>query len=189
MGNDSFATKTGEVVTAEEIKLIVADLITEIIIKNKPYSWIATKEPFYNIYKNQVSYDYSGTVIKMTKNDLDDLVRSIQEDLKPCFSSPLDELLSSVYIDEWEPSYTSNYGKNWMDYRDLLSSEYSRWMYDNFIFYDEGSNEITEGSDEITEGSEALEMELEEILIEFIKVSSWDIYLAKLYRSLQASPA
>lgn len=174
MSKDKFVSKTGGIISYQEIKLVISNLLNNIIEENIPFTLVESEEPFYNVYKDKISYDYSGEVIEMTKEDLDDLVQSIDKEDLEIYTSPLDKLISNIYINQWTPSYVSNLGKNWISYEYILTMEYNDWKYDNFILYDE-ENDIE---------FDDLEIDLDEILYNFIKETSHVLYIYKLYKTL-----
>ncbi|WP_255257306.1 hypothetical protein [Bacillus sp. AFS014408] len=49
-----------------------------VIEEKVSFKWEATKEPFINPYNGRVSYDYSGEVKKMTKEDLEEIEKTLK---------------------------------------------------------------------------------------------------------------
>lgn len=167
-------------ISFEDIYLVISDIIINVISHNTPYKWIATEEPFYNLI-GRISYDYSGIVEKMIIDDL----RLLANNYKPddYHLSKLDYLLSNIYINSWNATYTSNYGKQWLNYNDLVEDLYRSWKYENFdIFDDDGEYIIIDNED-----MEQLDIELDNIFRTFLKETSPDLYLSRISKQLQHS--
>lgn len=163
-------TVTGVHLPKQEIERLISNMLMAVIEENEPFQWIKTEEPFYNPYKNKISYDYSGEVRPMAKEEFQGIVANLGG--KEWYSSKLEELLSLVYINRWEPTYMSNYGKNWLNYKDLLQRKFSDWKYENFDLYDEDGNEL----------NEELEIEIDEVLYTFLEQISHEMYARKILR-------
>lgn len=130
-------------------------------------------EPLPHPYKlNTVSYDYSGEVKGMNKAEFQKIVSALGD--QEWYSSKLEELLHSLYINQWTPTYTSNYGKHWVDYIDLLRDKFNEWKYENFQLYDEDGNEL----------DEELELELDGCLYDFLEHTSHEIYVKKILKKI-----
>ena len=169
-GNMSKNKRKGdERLNKKEIEQVISGLLMEIIEQYPPFQWVLTIEAFDHPYKvGKISYDYSGEVKPMTREEFEEIVSNLGE--KEWYSSKLEELLSSIHINRWTATYISNYGRHWVNYMDLLLEKFNEWKYNNFQFYDEDGNEINEG----------LEIELDEILDDFIENSSHEIYAKKI---------
>lgn len=175
MEKGNLLSKCGTIITIREIELIISNLLIQVIENNTPHKWVAAEEPFYNVYKDKISYDYSGEVKKMIKEDLEDLIKTINNEPLYCYVSTLQRLISNIYVGQWVPSYESNRGKNWISYEDILEYKYMDWKSDNFVLYDE----------EEDIDFEELDMELDEILYNFFEEMPEDIYIAKLYQAFK----
>jgi hypothetical protein len=141
----------------QAITLYISHLLMEIIEQYTPFQWEQTSEAFY-----------SGEVRPMAKEDFQEIVSNLGE--KEWYSSKLEELLSSIYINQWTATYTSNHGKHWTNYLDLLQDKFNEWKYEHFQLYDEDGNELNDG----------LEMELDQIFYDFIENTSHEIYAQKI---------
>lgn len=171
-----FTKKSSKNIDLIEIKLIVSNFIFDVIEENSPYMWIAEDEPFINQYSSKISYDHSGKVEKMTYSDLKQMVKDLgKKPVSVCYSSELEELLSEIYINKWTPSYESNRGKNWTSYKEVLEEKFDEWKYENFNLYDEEGNDL----------NEELEFDLDQILYDFLKDTSIDIYYSKILKLLK----
>lgn len=155
----------------QNITLIISNLITEIIEHHTPCKWVKTVEAFPHTYKlDRISYDYSGEVKSMTKEDFQEIVANLGK--KEWYSSKLEELLESLYVNQWTAAYASNYGKHWVSYMNLLQDRFDEWKYENFQLYDEDGNELNEG----------LEDELNQTLCDFIESTSHEMYSKKIFK-------
>ncbi len=155
----------------QEITLIISNIIMEIIEEHSPYQWMETVEAFPHPYRlDRISYDYSGEVKLMTKEEFQEIAGSLGK--KEWYSSKLEELLESLYINQWTATYVSNYGKNWISYMYLLQDKFDEWKYEHFQLYDENGNEVNEG----------LEDKLNQILYDFIENTSHEIYSKKILK-------
>lgn len=160
----------------QDIDLLLSHMVMSVIEEHVAFKWEATEEPFMNHYSGRVSYDYSGEVKKMTKEDLKEIEKTLGEnDVSVCFESKLDELLEAIHINSWIPTYASNWGKHWVSFKDLFEEKYREWKYDNFELYDEEGNEMNEG----------LEEELDDLFYSFLRDTSYEVYLAKLLKALE----
>lgn len=160
-------TKRGEKISISNIELMISKFIFYVIDENIPHIWFATEEPFLNQYNGNISYDYSGNVKIMTEADLKDI-----KDISPSLESFLEE----IYIDQWKPTYNSNYGKVWTNYKDLLQEYFDEWKYNNFDLYDEDGNEL----------NEELEDNLDKIYYKFLEKKSFDIYYRKILDDIKS---
>jgi hypothetical protein len=96
----------------------------------------------------------------MTQEEFKEILLTLGKSDKSLFYlSTLDKLLSNIYIDQWVPTYVSNYGKHWVSYKDLLEEKFREWKYANFELYDEDGNEL----------NEEMEEKLDEIFYEFLE--------------------
>lgn len=114
------------------------------------YKHISTVEPFYNDYSDRDSYDYSGEVEKITRKDIIDNHKDVNKILDLEYiaideNSSLDELFNNIYIDNWEASYISNYGKTWTNFTSLLIQNFEEWFSEKYISEADREN----GNDEI----------------------------------------
>ncbi|AMQ22519.1 hypothetical protein A0V43_04160 [Geobacillus sp. JS12] len=147
----------------------------EVIQTHIPHQWIYNAEPFINPYNGKISYDYSGEVRKMKKEEFAELVRSLGRSKGSRFyCSPLDELLNNVYIDQWVPTYMSNYGKRWVTYCDLLRETFDQWKYSHFEIYDEDGNEVNED----------LNLQLDEIFEDFLENTSHEPFVREIEKTI-----
>jgi hypothetical protein len=161
---------------AEEIKLLISNMLIEVIETYIPHKWVDTVEPFMNRYNGRISYDYSGEVKEMTQEEFKEILLTLRKSEMPLFYLPLlDKLLSNIYIDQWVPTYVSNYGKHWVSYKDLLEEKFREWRHANFELYDEDGNEL----------NEELEEKLDEIFYEFLENTSHEIYAQKILKSIR----
>jgi hypothetical protein len=120
-----FNEKAGDFLHAEEIKLLISNMLIEVIETYIPHKWVDTVEPFMNRYNGRISCDYSGEVKEMTQEEFKEILLTLGKSEMPLFYLPLlDELLSNIYIDQWVPTYVSNYGKHWVSYKDLLEEKF-----------------------------------------------------------------
>ncbi|ERI11691.1 hypothetical protein [Aneurinibacillus aneurinilyticus] len=159
------------VLDKQEITLIISNLIMKIIEQHSPYQWVKTEEAFPHPYKlDRISYDYSGEVKLMTKEEFQEIVANLGK--KEWYSSKLEELLESLYINQWTATYVSNCGKSWINYMNLLQDKFDEWKYKHFQLYDEDGNEVNEG----------LEDRLNQILYDFIENTSHEIYSKKILK-------
>lgn len=174
---DMFKLKDDTLISKVEIFSIVSNLLHSMIEKNVPHIWYKTEEPFINNYTGNLSYDYSGEVRKATLNDLINLKENLglSQYSKFCCESHLDELLSSIYVDRWEATYTSNYGKNWLNLKNMLERDFNAWKYENFDIFDEDDEEIVEG----------LDTSLDEVLVEFLKEVHYGLYFKEILKSIK----
>lgn len=160
----------------KEIDLLLSHIIMDVIEEHVAFKWEATKEPFINPYNGRVSYDYSGGVRKMTKEDLKEIEKTLGEnDASMIFESKLDELLDTIHINNWTATYTSNLGKHWISFRDLVEEKYNEWKYENFELYDEDGEEI----------NEELAEELDDLFFSFFRNTSHEMYVAKLLKKIE----
>lgn len=153
-------------VNEDQIHLIVSKFIIDVIEENEICKWVYAEEPFYNFHKNKVSYDYSGEVVKMSLNEFENIAQN---------SSSLEELLHELYVDRWEPTFISNYGKRWVDFLQLVNEKYDEWKYGNFELYDEDGNEL----------NEELEIKLDETLRNFLENAPMEFYIKKIEQKLK----
>lgn len=153
-------------------------IINDVIENNTPYKLVKDVEPFINQYTGNISYDYSGDVEKIKKNDLKEILKSNDYDF--IYSSQLDKLLSEVYIDQWVASYESNRGKNWISYKCIVEENYDNWKYEFFDIFDEDGDYIIDN--EIN--TEYLEEQLDDILESFIREQSLEIYYARILKTI-----
>ncbi|MED4923779.1 hypothetical protein P9743_06010 [Anoxybacillus geothermalis] len=157
------------------IPQLIARMLMEVIQTHIPHQWIYTVEPFINPYNGKISYDYSGEVRKMKKEEFAELVRSLGRSKGSRFyCSPLDELLNNVYIDRWVPTYMSNYGKRWVTYCDLLRETFDQWKYSHFEIYDEDGNEVNED----------LNLQLDEIFEDFLENTSHEPFVREIEKTI-----
>jgi hypothetical protein len=163
--------KGGVIMEKQEIVLVISNLLTEIIEQYTPFQWVKTAEPFLHPYKvDKISYDYSGEVKPMLKEEFQEIVSTLGN--QEWYSSKLEELLHSLHINQWTPTYTSNYGKHWVNYMDLLQDKFNDWKYEHFQLYDEDGNELNED----------LEMELDQCLYDFLEHTSHEMYVRKIVK-------
>jgi hypothetical protein len=156
-----YETISGEFVGIKDIKLILSNFIFNIIENYTPYIWYPTEEPFLNQYTGNISYDYSGDVRKAAKEDIIQIGKKLgaSEHSAVIYRSELDELLSTITISQWIATYTSNYGKHWISYIDILEDLYLEWKGENFQIYNEETDDY----------NEELDSELDEILYIFLE--------------------
>ncbi len=131
----SFINKDGNIMTEYQIEKIIRELTIKIITDYVPHKWVLTEDPFQNQYNGRTSYDYSGEVEKMTKQNIEQLYKEV---------SSLEELLDRLYIDRWKSSNQPNRGKDWVTFNNLLYEEYKEWIYDNFEVYDKETDDYIE---------------------------------------------
>lgn len=154
----------------KEISEIISGLLMEIIEQHSPFHWILTIEEFVHPYKaGKISRDYSGDVKPMTKKEFKEIISDLGE--KHWHSSKLEELLSSMHIGRWEATYISNNGRHWVSFEDLLYEKYNEWQGEKFVLYDKDGNDV----------DEELNMELNEILYDFIEDTPHEIYARKIF--------
>lgn len=135
--------KRGDDLDKHATTLVISNLLMEIIEQYTPFQWMQTIESFPHPYKvDKNSYDYSGEVKPMTKEEFQEIISSLGK--AEWYSSKLEELLSSVYINQWTATYISNHGKHWVNFMDLLQDKFNEWKYEHFQLYDEDGNEINE---------------------------------------------
>ncbi len=155
----------------QAVNLVIARLLGKIIEQYPPHQWTKTEEAFPHPYQfNKVSYDYSGEVEPMTLETFQDLVNKLGND--HWYSSKFEELLHNIYINRWVPTFTSNFGKHWQCYHDLLFDAYNDWKYTHFELYDEDGNEL----------DEELENNLNECFEDFIHQTSPELYVKKMMK-------
>ncbi|MGG3518882.1 hypothetical protein ABES33_02525 [Bacillus pseudomycoides] len=160
----------------KEIDLLLSHMIMDVIDEHVAFKWEPIKEPFINSYTGRVSYDYSGEVKKMTKEDLKEIEKTLGENnVSVNFDSKLDELLGTIRINSWTATYTSNFGKHWISFRDLVEEKYNEWKHANFELSDEEGEEI----------NEELAEELDDLFFSFLRDTSHEIYLAKLLKKME----
>ena len=170
-----FIEKSDENIDLTEIKLLCSKFLFDVIEENLPYMWIPEEEPFINKYNGKISYDHSGKVEKMSCKNLKELAKNLGNNpASMCYCSELDELLSKIYVDLWEPSYISNCGKNFISYKDKLTDKFNEWKYNNFDLYDEDGNEL----------NEELDIELDIALNNFLESTSIDMYYIKILKTI-----
>ena len=158
-----------------EVNLFLSESLFKIIDESTPHILIVTEESFISPYNGKISYDYSGKVKKATGED----IRKLELNLgKPeCFfiyESRLDELLSNIYINQWIATYTSNYGKRWLSYFELLEDKFQDWKVDNYTLYDEESDNYDDG----------LDVRLAELFQFFIKNTGHELYFQKIISNI-----
>lgn|SRR5574344_180667 len=120
----------------------IEEFKAQVLIENKPYKWVMTEEPFQNIY-GKLCFDYSGKVEPM---ELDEYNSKI-----------LNNELDDIYIDQWEATYTSNMGKAFITYEELIRDKYTTYLYENYPIYNEETEEYDDD----------LEMKLEDVFYEY----------------------
>lgn len=174
---DTFKSKNNSLIHEIEIYTLISNLLHNVIEENEPHIWYKTEEPFISSYTGKLSYDYSGEVRKMTLEELIDLKENLglSEYAQVCCESNLDELLSRIYINQWSASYTSNYGKNWITFKDLLEESFNDWKYESFEIYDEDGEEIVEN----------LDISLDEVLVKFLKETDFELYYKKVLNQIK----
>ena len=113
----------------------------------------------------------------MSLNELTNIKEKLglSEYAKVCYVSELDELLSEIYIDQWEASYMSNYGKNWMSFKNLIEQDFNNWKYENFEVFDEDGEEIVED----------LDIMLDDVLVAFLEETHYDLYFRKIANTIK----
>ncbi len=174
---DTFKMLNGSLISKEEILSIITKLLHKVIETNTPYVWYETEEPFINMYSGNLSYDYSGEVRKMSLDELTNIKEKLglSEYAEVCYVSELDELLSEIYIDQWEASYMSNRGKNWMSFKNLIEQDFNNWKYENFEVFDEDGEEIVED----------LDIMLDDVLVAFLEETHYDLYFRKIANTIK----
>lgn len=146
----------------KQVDEVVEELVSNIVKKTTSYVWYSTEEPFYSTYKDNVCYDYSGNVREATVEDIDTIASNLGKNPESdMYMSLLDELLNSIYINEWRPSYESNYGKIWTTFSDLLINAFEEWKSETYELMDE-DGDYSEGMEEF---AEKLDYEIESFLI------------------------
>lgn len=147
----------------QKIYEVISKFLIEIITDYIPYKWEASEEPFYNMYKDDISYDYSGEVSPMTLKDVVELYEDYH-------NVTLDQTLEQLHINQWTATYISNYGKHWITFGGLLQERFNEWKYENFDIYDEETDEI----------DEELEEQIDDIYYSFLSETQSEIYLMRL---------
>jgi hypothetical protein len=142
-----------------------------------PHYKIDSEEAFYNIYKDKVSYDYSGYVEAMDLNALENIKNNIGKE-EEFIIYPLCELLCNIYIDSWRPTYESNLGKEWVSYYTLITEIFNEYKYTNYNLYDEEAEEMV---------NELLDIELDEQFELFFKDEPINPYYQKIKNSIGGS--
>jgi hypothetical protein len=161
----------GKCLDKQEFTLVISNLIMEIMEQHAPYQWVKTAEAFLHPYKlDRISYDYSGEVKPMTKEEFLEIVADLGKE--EWYTSKLEELLESLYINQCTATYISNHGKHWISYMNLLQDKFDEWKYEHFQLYDEDGNELNEG----------LEDELNQTLCDFIENTSHEIFSKKMLK-------
>lgn len=164
-------------IKATEIYPEISKLLNELIEENIPYKWVIGKEPFENRF-GKTSYDYSGNVAKMTKDDLIHCYNNIiDEDEDYMYMPKLEGFLVQIYINNWTASYVSNCGKTWTCYFDLLKQKYDDWTFNNFDMKDSDGLLDEEKYDK-------LHPTLDEILSEFLEVTDINMYYHKILKGI-----
>lgn len=169
--------KTGKDISVKEINLVISRFLQEVIEENTPYIWYSTETPFYNIYSDKISYDYSGEVRKMTYDELIDIKDNLgkSEVAYMFYNSKLEELLKEIRINRSEAIYVSNCGLHWVNYENLLEEKFRDWKYDSFDIYDP----IAEEDDE------ELDMQVDDIYQDFLENTSHELYYKKILSKLR----
>ncbi|CAI8733906.1 MULTISPECIES: hypothetical protein [Bacillus] len=158
------------------IDLLLSHMIMDAIDEHVAFKWEPIKEPCINSYTGRVSYDYSGEAKKMTKEDLKEIEKTLGgNNVSVNFDSKLAELLGTIHINSWTATYTSNFGKHWISFRDLVEEKYNEWKHANFELSDEEGEEI----------NEELAEELDDLFFSFLRDTSHEIYLAKLLKKME----
>lgn len=160
-----------EIYNEKEIQNEIKKMIIEIIEKNIPHKWLYSIEPIYN--------DYSGFVEKITKKEFWEFIKeNIKKEKIHYFDyreSEFENLFSIIYINEWEATYESNYGKNWISYFCLLQKKYGEWKYQNFPIWIEKEEDI----------DLELDIKLDTIFEKFIKnINGIEFYINKIFQSI-----
>ena len=58
--------------------------------------------------------------------------------------SVISDILSDLHVNRWEATYTSNYGKHWVNYLDLTTELIEDYINQNYDWYNEVEDEPTE---------------------------------------------
>jgi hypothetical protein len=69
-----FNERVGDFLHTEEIKLLISNMLIEVIGTYIPHKWVYTVEPFMNRYNSRISYDYSGEVKKITQEEFKEIL-------------------------------------------------------------------------------------------------------------------
>jgi hypothetical protein len=173
-----YILKTKKEIFINDIHLIIVRIINNVIENNIPYKLESSEEPFINDYTGKMSYDYSGIAEKLIKSDLEKIMKPDEIDF--LYSSKLDKLLNEIYINEWRASYTSNRGKNWISYKDIIEEKYNEWKYEQFDIFDEDGEYIV--NEHIN--AEDIDSGLDDELELFIKTQKFDIYYARIKKTI-----
>ena len=115
-------------------KEVVFNSVKNILSTNTAYKWVSTEEPFINNY-GKLCFDYSGEVVKMSCDEYHTIINS---------DSVISDILSDLHVNRWEATYTSNYGKHWVNYLDLTTELIEDYINKNYDCYNEVEDEPTE---------------------------------------------
>lgn len=158
-----------------KVQLEISNMIINIIEQNSPYRWLPDCKPFVNRYNGKISYDKSGEVYRMSREDLKKIIVKIERSqLDTCIFSPLQTLLEEIKIDKWIATYRPNCGKHWVSYNDILKSKFEYWKYNNLQADNIGCHKDEKFADD-----------LDNIFLDFIENASYKFYSAKLLMEIK----
>lgn len=101
----------------KDIEEKLREYIFKILENEELFLVMSTKEPFYNIYSDKISYDYSGEAKSLNSSNLQEF-KSQFENLTKVGYYKLEALLWIINENNWVASYESNRGKNWISFYD-----------------------------------------------------------------------
>jgi len=161
-----------QVIDENKVKEYVLNLVERVIHSNTPHLLIAAEEPFINRF-GTISYDYSGIVRRLAKDDYVSLINDLKESEQFGEGLNLFGLLSHLYIDEWTATYVSNSGKSWTTYWDLVMRDFEEWKYENF--------EVMDDDEELTD----IYFDLDYLCEEICKAENFYPYLSSIISNLK----
>lgn len=115
----------------KDIEKKLREYILKILKSEELFLVMPTKEPFYNIYSDKISYDYSGEAKPLSSSNLQEF-KSQFKNLTEVGYSKLEALLWTVTEDNWMASYESNRGKNWVSFYDNVFNYWNELVFELF---------------------------------------------------------
>ena len=166
-----YKLKTGNLITAEEIELIISKLLFEVIEQNSPHIWVPREEPIMSPYTGRVSYSSGSTLEKATFVQMEVILKGLRIGFRDyCYDSPIDELLQEIYISKQNSSLEPNCSNSWVSYHRLLKDKFDEWKSGVFHLLDDKGNHI----------SGDLSRDIDDVFYCFIRRTPFDLYGKKI---------
>ena len=163
-----FQTKTGRILTKEQIENIISEIIIKTIATNIPHQHFDEKEYLGENMWGKDCFDHSGYVKVISKDGCKELLKDLLEtEEKPS----LEDILRELYINQWEPSYVSGCGKNWISYEKIIDQAFDEWMLEIFWLYENEAGEEIDGDN--------LYYSLRDVFVDFLTTTSFDFKYIK----------